>query len=172
MTHFEKQLKVYEAIGDVENAADTRYNIAHAKSECAGGNSEEGRLKTSQELYEIRVAKYGEEYELTICAGGMYAIELVKAFHGDEARENLTRLLATSKQVLGRHHKITQMFELTLQCAKMKELLLKWVNGIYSSKSVFVVCILSGVLAMSYQLVKLSLSLWTVGTINYIMFIV
>jgi len=123
----------------------------------------------------MRVAKYGEEHELTIRAGGLYVIELTNAFRGDEARvfltkllatskqvlghhhktaEELTKLLATSKQVLGHHHKTTEEIESTLLRAKQDELLLKWVNGIYSSKSVFVVCILIGVLAMSYQLVK------------------
>ena len=172
LTHFEKQLKMYEAIGDVENAADARYNIAQTKSKCGSGNSEEDRLKTSQKLYEMRVAEHGEKNDYTIRAGGLYAIELVNAFRGDEARELLTKLLATSKQVLGHHHKTTKMFESTLQRAKRVELLLKWVNGIYSSKSVFIVCIMIGVLAMLYQLVKLSLSLWAVGTVIYIMFIV
>ena len=111
-------------------------------------------MKISQKLYEMRVAKYGEEHELTIRAGGLYVIELTNAFRGDEARVFLTKLLATSKQVLGHHHKTTEEIESTLLRAKQDELLLKWVNGIYSSKSVFVVCILIGVLAMSYQLVK------------------
>lgn len=71
-------------------------------------------LKTSQELYVLRVAKYGEENESTIRAGIMYATYLVDANRGDEARELLKKLLATSKQVLGPRHNLTEWVELIL----------------------------------------------------------
>jgi hypothetical protein len=172
VVYFHKDLNVNEAIGNADGVAVASRGIALAKSKYESGNNNEELLKASQELYELRIAELGEESEHTICTGNDYALQLVKARRVDEARELLTKLLATSKQVLGHHHDTTKMIESTLQCAKRVELLLKWVNGIYSSKSVFVVCILIGVLAMSYQLVKLSLSLWAVGTINYVMFIV
>ena len=172
LTHFEKQLKVYEAIGNVDGIATAKSNIVLAKTKCKGGKNNEESFKAFKELYESYVSEYGEDSDYTICAGEKYAIELVKAFRGDEARELLTKLLATSKQVLGLHHETTKMVESTLQRAKRVVLALNLVNGIYSSKLVFAVCLVIGVLAMSYQLVKLSLSLWAVGTINYIMFIV
>jgi len=96
---------LYEAIGDVENAANARYNIAQAKSKCGGGNSEKGGLKTLQELYELRIAQYGKEHAVTIEAGMLYALELQEANGWDEATELLTKLLPTSKRVLGPLHK-------------------------------------------------------------------
>ena len=171
LTHFEKQLKVYEAIGNVDDIATAKASIALAKSKYEGGSNEEV-LKANEELYQLRVAKFGEKNEYTIRAGAMYAVELQDANRGGEATELLTKLLITSKQVLGLHHETTKMVESTLQRAKRVVLALNLVNGIYSSKLVFAVCLVIGVLAMSYQLVKLSLSLWAVGTINYIMFIV
>jgi hypothetical protein len=68
-------------------------------------------LKASQELYELRIAENGEEDEYTIDAGKIYAIGLRKASRWEEARELLTKLLATSKQVLGPHHNITKSVE-------------------------------------------------------------
>jgi hypothetical protein len=59
----------------------------------------------------LRIAELGEENEYTIRAGRHYAINLRTANHGDEARELLTKLLATSKQVLGPHHKTTKKVE-------------------------------------------------------------
>ena len=43
--------------------------------------------------------------------GKNYVIRLQKADRGDEARELLKKLLATSKQVLGPHHNITKSVE-------------------------------------------------------------
>jgi hypothetical protein len=107
VTHFENQLEVSEAIGNAEGIANAKANIALAKSKYEGGNNEE-LLKASRELYELRIAVLGEEHEDTIRAGNNYAINLRKANHGDEARELLTKLLATSKQVLGPHHHTTK----------------------------------------------------------------
>jgi hypothetical protein len=61
-------------------------------------------LKASQELYEMRVAKYGEGNEYTITAGKIYAGHLQKVNRGEDARRLLMKLSATSKQVLGPHH--------------------------------------------------------------------
>jgi hypothetical protein len=85
-----------------------------AKSKHVDGNNEE-LLKASQELYKVLVAELGEENEYTIEAGKIYAIDLSKANHGDEARELLTKLLATSKQVLGPHHNTTKKVESVLK---------------------------------------------------------
>jgi hypothetical protein len=49
------------------------------------------------------VAKFGKENENTIRDGRNYAIILRKANHDTEARKLLTKLFATSKQVLGPH---------------------------------------------------------------------
>jgi hypothetical protein len=114
VTHFENQLEVNEAIGDPEDIAIANDNIAHAKSKYESGNNEE-LLKSSQELYEIRVAELGEENEYTIHAGMRYAINLCNANRGDEARELLTKLLTTSKQVLGPHHNTTKDVEKELK---------------------------------------------------------
>jgi hypothetical protein len=114
VVHFEKDLKVCEAIGDAEGIAAAKGNIAVAKSLYEGGNNEEV-LKASQEIYKIRIAEYGEGNEYTIRAGNNYAIDLRKANRGDEARELLTKLLAKSKQVLGPHHSTTKDVESALK---------------------------------------------------------
>jgi hypothetical protein len=93
---------VNEAIGNVEGIAAAKANIA----EC--GNNDEELLKASQELYEIRVSEYGEGDEYTIDADKFNAIDLRKANRKTEARELLTKLLATSKLVLGPHHNATK----------------------------------------------------------------
>ena len=114
LTHFEKYLKVCKTIGHDEGIATAEANLAIAKSKYEGGNIEE-LLKTYQELYELRVATHGDNDEHTIMAGKFYAINLQKADRREEARELLTKLLATSKQVLGTNHKITKDVELSLK---------------------------------------------------------
>jgi hypothetical protein len=54
-------------------------------------------LKASHELYELRIAKLGDEHYYTIDAGKNYAEILQKANRREEARELLMKLLATSK---------------------------------------------------------------------------
>jgi len=90
-------------------------NIAGAKSKYEGTGSNEVVLKASQELYALRVAELGEEHEHTIKSGKNYAIELQDATREADARELLTKLLATSKQVLGPHHKTTKEVEAALK---------------------------------------------------------
>jgi hypothetical protein len=120
LTHFEKYLKVCKTTGDTDGIATAKANIAIAKSKCEGGNIEEV-LKASQEVYELRIAELGEEDHLTINAGKNYAMKLQDANRGDEARELLMKLLATSKQVLGPNHNTTKEVELTLnrQCTQL-----------------------------------------------------
>jgi hypothetical protein len=111
VAHFENQLEVFEAIGDAEGVATAKINIALADD---SGNNEE-LLRASQELYEMGVAEFGEETEYTIKVGKQYASNLRKANRGDEARELLTKLLTTSKQVLGPDHKTTKEVESELK---------------------------------------------------------
>jgi hypothetical protein len=106
---------VGEAIGFARGVANAKSNIAYAKSMYGGGNNDEELLRASQEMYELRIAELGEEDEYTIEAGKIYAFDLRKANHGDEARELLTKLLAMSKQVLGPHHNTTKDVESELQ---------------------------------------------------------
>jgi hypothetical protein len=113
--YFETSLQVVEAIGDAEGITIAKRNIAIAKSMYESGNNDEELLKASRELYELRVAKHGEENEYTIEAGKIYAINLHKANRGDEARELLKKLLATSKRVLGPRHNITKDVESELE---------------------------------------------------------
>ena len=113
VVHFKKAMKVCEAIGDDESIATAKANIAIARSKYESGNTEE-LLKANEELYELRIAELGEENEYTIDAGKNYALRLHKANCGGEARELLTKLLATSKQVLGPHHKTTKEVESVL----------------------------------------------------------
>jgi hypothetical protein len=96
--HFEKDLKVCEAIGDVEGIAAAKASIASARSRYEGGNNNEELLRANQELYKLRVAELGEEHENTIHAGISYAINLHKANRGGEAMELLTKLLAMNEQ--------------------------------------------------------------------------
>ena len=116
VVHFEKYLKVSEAIGNDEGVASAKSNIALAKSKYEDGNNNEDLLKTSQDTYELRVADYGEGNILTIDSGAIYAVNLQKANHGDEARELLTKLLVTSKQVLGSDHQTSKRLHLFSQC--------------------------------------------------------
>ena len=111
VVHFEQYLKVCEAIGDDQGIAAAKVNIAVAKSKYEGGNNNEELLRASQELYELRVAQDGEENEFTINAGKIYARRLQKANRVEEAREQLMKLLATSKQVFGSHHNTTKDIE-------------------------------------------------------------
>jgi len=115
VTHFENQLEANEAIGFVGGIATAKSNIASAKSKYESDRNNEELVKTSQAVYELRVAKLGEGHEDTILAGNIYAHALQKANRGDEARELLMKLLATSKQVLGPHHKTTKGIESTLK---------------------------------------------------------
>ena len=110
VAHFEDELQVYEAIGDDEGIAMSKSHIAYARSKYEGGKTEEA-LKASQESYEMFVTKYGEGNEFTIDAGRIYAINLQKADRWGEARELLTKLIATSKQVFGLEHNITKDLE-------------------------------------------------------------
>jgi hypothetical protein len=63
----------------------------------------------------MRVAKYGEGSELAIDSGVIYAAHLQNANRGEEARELLTKLLATSKQVFGSDHNTTKDIESELK---------------------------------------------------------
>jgi len=56
---------------------------------------------------------------MTIEAGKSYALELQKANRKGEATELLTKLLSTSKRVLGPHHKITKEVESTLELVRL-----------------------------------------------------
>jgi hypothetical protein len=110
VVHFEKNLNVFEAIGDADGIANAKSNIAIAKSMYEDGNNEEV-LKASQELYELRFAEYGDEHYFTILAGKNYAAILRKSNRREEARELLTKLLVKSKQVFGSDHNITKSVE-------------------------------------------------------------
>jgi copper chaperone CopZ len=115
VAHFEKNLKVYEAIGDAEGIAAAKASIASAKSKYKGGRNDEELLKATQDLYKLRVVEGGEENIYTIHAGKIYALRLQKANRGGEARELLTKLLITSKRVLGPHHNTTKELEKELK---------------------------------------------------------
>jgi hypothetical protein len=111
----ENQLEVNESIGDVEGIAMAQANIAVAKSKYEGDSNIEELVKTSRDVYELAVSEYGEGYVQTIRAGKIYALRLRKANRLEEARELLTKLLATSKQTFGSHHNTTKEVELALQ---------------------------------------------------------
>ena len=68
----------------------------------------------SRVFSEACVTNNGEEHEQTITAGNNYALRLLKNNHREMASELLTKLLATSKQVLGPHHNITKRIESTV----------------------------------------------------------
>jgi hypothetical protein len=147
VTHFENALEVHETIGHVEGIAIAKSIIAVAKSKYEGGNIEEV-LEASQELYELRVSKYGEEDGDTIDAGIMFADKLQDANRGGEARELLAKLLATSKRVLGSHHNTTKEIKSTLKWSEARESLTN------CAPTLLFFAILIGFLAMLYQLAK------------------
>ena len=66
-------------------------------------------------MYELRTAELGEEQDQTIIAGKNYAIDLHNANRGDDARELLMKLQATSKRVRGSEHNITKEVALALE---------------------------------------------------------
>jgi hypothetical protein len=107
VVHFENQLEVYKAIGDAHGIAIAKSNVAYAKSKYKGGTNGE-LMKATREFYELRVAEFGDEHYYTIDAGIIYALRLQEAYRREEARELLTKLLTTSKRVLGPHHNITK----------------------------------------------------------------
>jgi hypothetical protein len=148
VVHLKKALQVFEAIGDDDGIATAKRNIAIAKSKYDGGSNKEELLETSREFYEVRVAQLGEESEYTIRAGRSYAIDLQNANRGDEARELLIKLLATSKQVLGSHHNVTKGIESRLQWSEARESLTN------CAPTLPFFAILIGLLAMLYQLAK------------------
>jgi hypothetical protein len=114
VVHFENQLEVNEAIGFADGIITAKRCIAYSRSKYEGGNNEE-ELRANQELYKLRVAKLGEEHENTIIAGKNYALRLRQANRGDEARDLLMKLLATSKLVFGPHHNTTKEVESVLK---------------------------------------------------------
>jgi len=115
VVHLKKALEVFEAIGDDDAIAAAKSNIAVAKSMYEGMGNNEELVKASQDVYEVRIAELGEEDKFTIDSGKNYALRLREVNRGDEALELLTKLLATSKQVLGTHHNTTKGVELALQ---------------------------------------------------------
>ena len=115
VAQFNKTMEVCEAINNEMGIAIAKNNIDIAKSRYEGGRNNEKRLKLSEDLYKVRVADLGEEHEYTINAGIGYAVSLHVVNRGGEARELLTKLLATSKQVLGPHHNITKEAESELE---------------------------------------------------------
>jgi hypothetical protein len=119
--YFEKKLKVSESIGHAENILIAKRNIALAKSNCQGANFAEfeGIVKATRELYESGIAQLGEGCKYTIRVGMSYAIELQTLNRGDESKELLTKLLATSKQVFGPDHKTTKDVEYALNNGKL-----------------------------------------------------
>jgi len=114
VVHFETDLKNNEAIGNARGVATAKAYIALAKSKYESGYNEE-LLRASKDVYELRIAEIGDENEFTISAGRQYAIDLRKANRETEARELLTKLLATSKQVLGPRHETTKEVESALK---------------------------------------------------------
>ena len=119
--HFQTSLELYQVIGDVEGIVNAKRNIAHAKFRFEGDrNVEAEMLKSSHELYELRVAEYGVGSELTIDAGRDYALHLFFVCRGEEGRELLAKLLATSKQVLGPHHSTTKEVKFAHDCFNIK----------------------------------------------------
>jgi hypothetical protein len=117
--HFENQLEVNESIGDDDGIATAKRNIAIARSKYDDGNNEE-LLNASRDVYDLRVAKDGEEHEDTTAAGIVYAHSLRKANRREEARELFMKLLATSKQVFGSDHNFTKSIEAMLQRANKR----------------------------------------------------
>jgi hypothetical protein len=119
VNQLEKQLVVNEAIGNDDGIATAKANIAIAKSRYEGVRDNEELLNASQDVYKLCLAKNGEGSEFSIAAGTIYACNLQKANRGVEAIDLLTKLLATSKQVLGSDHKITKEVVLALHLAHL-----------------------------------------------------
>jgi len=78
VTHFKKDLKVWEAIDDTDGVAAAKSNIAFTKSKYESDRNNHKLLKASRELYKWRVAEFGEEHEYTIDAGKICALRLQK----------------------------------------------------------------------------------------------
>ena len=111
VVQFDNQLEAFRAIDNNDGIAAANSNIVRAKSKYEGDSIEEEVLEASRVFYEACVANNGEEHEQTISAGNNYALRLLINNHREKASELLTKLLATSKQVLGPHHNITKRIE-------------------------------------------------------------
>jgi hypothetical protein len=150
-------IMIHESTVATQGVATAKANVAIAKAMYEDGNNNEEVLVTRRELYEMNVAKYGEEHAFPIDSGVKYASALQKANRGGEARALLAKLLATSNQILGSDHSTTKEVASALQRAKTNEVIevinlaFKWANRI---TSILIVSILIGVLAMLYRLVK------------------
>jgi hypothetical protein len=140
VVHFERVLVVCAAIGDDQGIASAKSNIALAKSvgKQVDGDRTEELLNASRELYQLGVTKSGEENASTIYSGYLHAKRLKDANRREEARELLTKLFVTSKQVLGPHHSITK---------KVEHALIQ-IDNVTFINSTVLVCILIGVLAI------------------------
>jgi len=119
--HFENQLRANEAIGNAEGIATAKGNIVYAKSMYEGGNNNEELLNSTHDVYKLRAAEYGEKNDYTIRAGKILAMSLQNANCWGEARELLTKLLATSKQVYSAHHNTTKEIVPELKKTKARE---------------------------------------------------
>jgi hypothetical protein len=119
VAHLEKALELHEANGNNSGAAIIKNNLVVARSMYEVVNREE-LVKASYDAYKLRVDQYGEEDGDTIHAGKIHAFHLLKANRNAEARELLTKLLTTSKQVLGSHHSTTMDVASQLQFVSMQ----------------------------------------------------
>jgi hypothetical protein len=82
--YFEKSLQVFEAIGNADGVATLKRNIAIAKSKYESGNSNEELLKASQEVYELRIAIYGDGNVITIRAGKLMPLNYRTLIAGEK----------------------------------------------------------------------------------------
>jgi hypothetical protein len=119
VAHLQKALDLYEAIGSTSSAAIIKSNLVLARSMYEVVNHEE-LVKAPHDVYKLRVTKLGGKHEDTIHAGQIYAFHLLKANRNAEARELLTKLLTTSKQVLDSHHRTTMDVASQLQFVSMQ----------------------------------------------------
>jgi len=80
VVHFEMQLGLEQAIGDVEGAADARFSIALARSKYEGSNAKnnEELLKVSHDVYTLYAAELGE-VDAATSKSNQYHIAITRA---------------------------------------------------------------------------------------------
>ena len=127
VTHFQKSLQLSKAIGDAEGVTIADINIACAKSryEANDGNID-ACVRRTRDLYELRVAKYGEENAIVINDAINLGIALWTAHRVIEKKKVLGGTFAVCERIHGQEHKTTMHAKTWLRRAKERRV---WVTS-------------------------------------------
>jgi hypothetical protein len=127
VTHFQKSLQLSKAIGDAEGVAIADINIACAKSKYEENHKNlDVCLKRTRDLYELRVAKYGEENAVVINDTINLGIALWTVHRVIEAEKVMGRVFVVCERIHGQEHKTTRHAKTWLRRVKERRV---WVTS-------------------------------------------